>query len=242
MGWSPQASTITFNCDADAASTASIVNNLQSDCKIGMQVNELDIIRTKVDLFENASESAPTFEIATNTTYPNVDEKAAIAKWAKIREECMSRENEAIATSQQPSNAMQRAFADKENGFRRQMTAQVSSLIVALYQSKVTYGEFAQKRYEMTSSVISAERDYRAVTLMRDRNSQVQAEQLAIQQQQNNINALSIYMQSVNARQPQVQPQLSPQVQPQIQFPSTTRLPTICTTQKLGDISTTHCN
>jgi hypothetical protein len=219
VGWSPQASTITFNCGAD---TVSIVNNLQSDCKAEMQVTELDIIRTKVELYKNANDSSPTFEIATNTTYPNVDEKAAIAKWAKIREGCISRENEAITTAQQPANAMQKAFSDKENEFRKQMTAQVSSLIVALYQSKVTYGEFAQKRYEMISNVISAERDYRAAILMQDRDTQMRAEQLAIQQQQNNLSAWNTYMQSVNARQP-------------------VHVQSNCITNKSGNTSTTNC-
>lgn len=227
VGWSPQESNITFTCGADIVA---IVKDLQNNCKAEMQDAELDIIRTKVELFRLAPNSPPAFDIATNTTYPNAKENIAIAKWAKIREACISKVDDAITSSHQPSTAMQKSFTDKQAEFRRQITAQVSALIVALYQGKLTYGEFAVKRYEMASSIDSAAADYRTAMLMQDRDAQMKAQQLAMQQQQNNIMAWGNYMQTVNARQPVMQQ------------PTTARLQTNCVTNKFGNTATTNCN
>ena len=60
VGWSPQASNITFGCGAD---TVAIVKELQTDCKTEMQNPDLDIIRAKIELYRNANDPAPTFDI-----------------------------------------------------------------------------------------------------------------------------------------------------------------------------------
>jgi len=44
----------------------------------------------------------------------------------------------------------------------------VSELIVAVYQAKLTYGEFAQKRYEIARDTPAAERQYREAVLIAD--------------------------------------------------------------------------
>ena len=132
-------------------------------------------------------------------------------------------------------NALQDAFAEKSKSYAQQINAQVGALIVALYQSKVTYGEFAQKRYEMVAAIVNAQQDYKAALLQQDRDLQMKAEQMALQKQQNNILAWSTYMQSVNARQPQAQVQT-------IQPLPTNRNSINCTTNRIGNTINTNCN
>ena len=221
-GFTLLTSTITFNCGAD---TAALLKDAQSSCDEQMKNPDLNSIRNKVELLRTANSGPPPFEIATNNSFPTQKEKQAISIWAKLREQCGKQSKEALSQNDTlVANAMQQAYVDKQKEFRRQIEGQLSSLVVALYQSKLTYGEFAQKRYELVESVVSAEREYRAATLIRDRDLQVRSEQLALQQQANNINAWNVYMQSVNARQPQ-----------------TVRLQSNCNTTKVGNSSTTNC-
>ena len=222
-GFSLLSSTISFNCGAD---TAALMKDVVTSCEEQMKTSDLNLIRNKVELSRTTISGPPPFEIATNNSFPTQKEKQAISIWAKIREQCSKQTKEALSQNDTlVANAMQRAYADKQMEFRRQMDGQLSALVVALYQSKLTYGEFSQKRYELVESIVSAERDYRAATLIQDRDVQVRSEQLALQQQANNINAWNVYMQSVNARQPQ-----------------TVRLQSNCNTTRIGNTTTTNCN
>ena len=227
-GWTPLESTITFRCGADIAN---IRKGIQGDCIEDMKNPELDPIRGKVELYRAINSNPPSFDITTNTAYPTAKEKLVIAKWARIREVCIAKDFEAVAsTNPPPMNSMQKVFQDKELEFSKQMVSQIGSLIVALYQGKLSYGEFAQKRYEMAANISNMEADYRSTIAMQDRDGQMKAQQLALQQQQNNIMVWNGYIQSVNSR---------PAV---IQQPSTTRLQTNCVTNKFGNTSTTSCN
>lgn len=218
VGWSPQESNITFSCGAD---TVAIVKEIQNDCKERMQIADLDPIRNKVELFKLDSSVAPTFDIASNTDYPTATEKVAISKWAKIREECNAKSTKAYNENLQTSNAMQASFNQKQIEFRNQATSLIGSLIVALYQGKLPYGEFAIKRNEGYLAIVSAERDFRSATMIQDRNAQMQAQDLALRQQQNSINAFNGYMNSVNARQPMIQAP-TPYVMPPLKSPTVT--------------------
>jgi hypothetical protein len=227
-GWTPLESTITFRCGADVAN---IMKDVQNQCREDMKNPELDPIRGKVELFRSTSDNPPSFDITSNTSYPTAKEKPVIAKWARIREACIKKGAEiSSANNPPPMNPMQKVFQDKEAEFSKQMNSQIGSLIVALYQGKLSYGEFAQKRYEMASAITNMEADYRTSVLMQDRDAQMKAQQLAIQQQQNNIMTWNNYVQSVNSR---------PVV---VQQPTTTRLQTNCVTNRIGGVSTTNCN
>jgi len=233
IGWSPLVSTITFNCGAD---TDKLLATIGTECKTELLNTDLDSIRDKVEIFKNLN-SAPPFSIATNDSFPSDTDKVAIAKWAKIREGCINKEDVLLANNKQYLSALQNIFFDKEREFNKKISSQLSALIVALYQSKLTYSEFAQKRYEMSSSIASADRDFRAATLMQDRDAQIKAQELAIQQQQNNINTWATYVQSVNNRQSQtyIQPAYSAQ-------PQTIKVQSNCITNKFGNTTTSNCN
>lgn len=227
-GFTLLTSTVNFSCVAD---NSSLFKEARDECNTQLQAKDLDPIRDKVELSRTSSGSPPPFDIASNKSFPTAKERVAIAKWAKIREGCVSRSDEIIRTNNQNTNPMSAVYFEKQLEFNRQMSGQVGALIVALYQMKLSYGEFATKRYEMTSSIASAERDFRAAAIMQDRqlsqqdrDLQLKSQQVVLQQQQNNINAWNAYMQSVNARTPQ-----------------TIRIQSDCNTTRIGNMSSTEC-
>ncbi len=220
VGWSPQKSTITFAC----GQSKEAYKEVQNECEKNTQIKELDSIRTKIQLFKLATDEAVPFDIATNDNFPTTSETEAIGKWAKLREQCIANFNKLISNEPIVGSALQKTYTDQIKAFQAQLTASISDLIVALYQQKLTYGEFAQKRYEITKSMMTAEREFRRATLLADRDIQLKQTELAQQQAQNNLIAWSAYMNTVNARQPQ-----------------TIRLQSNCTTSKYGSTSNTNC-
>jgi hypothetical protein len=226
VGWSPQVSAITFSC---SQKTAELLKVADEECKADYATSELDPIRSKVELSRKSAESSVPFEIASNDKYPTAQERTAIGKWAKLREVCVERNRQITDVDVDGLTPLQQTYTQQMRGYRDQMQARVGELIVALYQSKLTYSEFALKRYDITRSIASAQRDFRAATLMADRDAQMKAQQIAEQQMQNNLMMWSNYMQSVNARQPQIQN-------------GDVRLRTNCTSNKIGNMVTTNCN
>ena len=199
-------------------------------CKADMQLAELDPLRTKVELVRDSFDTAPPFEIASNDTFPIEAERAIIARWATIREGCIKRE-EAISELPPSATQLQVSFLQQDRAFAREAAGRVGQLIVALYQQKLTFGEFAQKRYEITRAAKSAEREFRRSTQLADQQRQMQAQQLAQQQFQNNLIAWSAYMQSVSARQAQT-----------VHLDGSLRVHTNCTSQQVGNFVSTNCN
>ncbi len=226
VGWSPQVSAITFTC---SKKTAELLKVADEECKNDFATTELDPIRNKVELIRKSAESSVPFDIASNDKYPTEQELVAIGKWAKLREVCVERNRQITEVEVVGLTPLQQTYTQQMRGYSDQMQARVGELIVALYQSKLSYSEFALKRYEITRSIVAAQRDYRTATLMADRDSQMKAQQIAEQQMQNNLMLWSTYMQSVNARQPQF-------------HNSDVRLRTNCTSNRIGQVVTTNCN
>jgi hypothetical protein len=199
VGFSPQRSTLTFTCGPD---TAALVQSANAECKEQLQVSDLDPIRAKVELTRESFDSAVPFAIATNDEFPTQNERVAIAKWATLREECLKRGNAAFSMPP-AATPLQVTQIQQDRSFSQTAYARVGDLIVSLYQQKLTFGEFAKKRYELTHDAAEAERQYRQSTQLADQQQRMQAQQLAEQRFQSNLAAWSVYMQSVNARQPQ---------------------------------------
>jgi len=226
-GWTPLSSTITFSCEPDAAS---LIQTANEQCKQEMLNPELDPIRNKVELIRASAEIGPPFEISSNDTFPTELERPVIAKWATMREVCAKRSDDAIKIL--PSyTPLQVTYIQQEKAFGEQTGARVGELIVALYQLKLTYGEFAQKRYEITHDIAGAENQFRQSALIADQQRQMQAQQLAQQQVQNSLATWSTYMQSVNARQPQT-----------VHLDGSIQLRSNCMSQRYGNTVTTNCN
>jgi len=168
-------------------------------CKSEMlTATELNPIRNKVELYKPPTEGPPPFEISSNDTFPTDEERPLIAKWATMRDSCIKRQM-ALLTVPASANAQQAIVFQQEVSFAKDVNAHIGELIVALYQQKLTYGEFAQRRYWLSNEAVAAERAYRQSVLDRDEQRQQQAQQ----QFTNALNAWGNYMQAVNARKPQ---------------------------------------
>lgn len=98
---------------------------------------------------------------------------------------------------------LQRTLAQTNRSFDQQVEAQVGHLIVALYQKKLTYGEFAQKRYEIDRDGDAAKLQFQKATLLEDQERQAKAKQLAQEQFNKNLAVWAAYNQSIARRQPQ---------------------------------------
>jgi hypothetical protein len=191
--------------EAAKAQNDAIVSAFQAtaeQCKADFATPELDAIRHKVELFRESMDAAVPFEIASNDTFPTDDDRPVIARWATLRDECLRR-SDALSGIPPTASAMQVAFLQQSRSFYKQAAASTSDLIVALYQQKLTYGEFGRKRYEIGKDAAAAELAFRQAALDNDQQRQMQAQQLAQQQSANNLAAWSAYIQAVNARQPQ---------------------------------------
>ncbi len=205
------------------------VQSENAQCASEVQSSDLDIIRQKIELFRESADAPVPFAIASNDTFPTEPERTAIAKWATIRDECNKRAD-AISNAGVAANPLQATILQQDRAFRQEVTARVGLLIVVLYQAKLTYGEFAQKRYEIDRDGAAAERQFRAATLIAEHDRQLQGQQLAQQQFQNNLIVWSSYMQAVNARQPQT-----------VHIDGSVRVQANCASQRLGDAVTTNC-
>jgi len=190
-------------------------------CKSDFQNPALDVLRNKVELVRVGATIAPPFEIATNDNFPTQSEREEIAVWAKARDECIKREA-TVPLGSPNATQLQIAVAQRDRSISDEVAGKVGQLIIALYQQKMTYGEFAQKRYEISRDGAATQNQFRQSILLADQDKQLQAQQLAQQQYQNNLAAWSAYTQSVAARQPQ-----------------SVRIN--CTTTKIGNTATTNC-
>jgi hypothetical protein len=124
------------------------------------------------------------------------------------------------------ANAVQTVFLQRDWAFARDVAGYTGQLIISLYQQKLTYGEFAQRRYEISRDAIAAERQFRETALIADQQRQLQAQQVAAQEQQARATAWAAYTQMVGARQPQ-----------------TIHLSTSCMSQAIGSSFTmTNCH
>jgi hypothetical protein len=169
------------------------------ECKSEMlAATDLDPIRNKVELYKRLADGPPSFEIASNDTFPTDQERPLIAKWATIRDSCIKRQ-EAWLVVPTSANAQLVAVFQQEVSIFKEATTSIGELIVSLYQQKLTYGEFAQKRYWISSQASAAELAYRQSVLDRDEQRRMQA----YQQFTNTLTAWGNYIQAVEARRPQ---------------------------------------
>jgi len=169
------------------------------ECKSEMlAANDLDPIRSKVELYKQLSDGPPPFEIASNDAFPTDKERPLIVKWATIRDSCIKRQ-EAWLVVPTSANAQLVAVFQQEVSIFKEATANIGELIVSLYQQKLTYGEFAQRRYWISGEASAAELAYRQSVLDRDEQRRRQAQQ----QFAATLTAWGNYIQAVEARQPQ---------------------------------------
>jgi hypothetical protein len=236
VGWTRLSSAITFKC---AANVNQLIQEAGQRYESRVKTaTELEPISKNIEL-NRKPETAVPFEIASNTSYPTSEEAKVIAKWALIRDEYL-KEVQSINSDNPPTgSAIQQANEAKLRSFNYELQAKINELIVTLYQGKLTYGEFAQKRYEISTQLVAASRSFYTALLEKDRDMQIKQQSIAEQQAAKNLAAWGAYMQTVNSRPVQIAPLPQPI---QIINPSPVRLQTNCTSQRIGGTVTTNCN
>ena len=132
---------------------------IKQECKSVVNTPELDILRDKIELSRSATDAPPPFSILSNANYPNDLEKAAIAKWATIRDQCSKKAidnlHAAPTVNQKDKDAMDGLIALESNSVGR-----IDGLAADLFQGMITYGEFAKKRLDVAAEYQTAFRDW----------------------------------------------------------------------------------
>lgn len=194
-------------------------------CEADFATPELDPIRHKVE-FVRQQDEAPPFEFASLDQFPTAAEQPLLGKWATRRDACLKRAH-GVNVIPPNAGAMDVTYIEQERAYTTEAEGRVSELIVALYQQRVTYGEFARRRYEIGKAASDAQRQYREARLIQDQDRQLQVQQIVNQQFANNLNAWANYMHAVNARQPQ-----------SVHLNSSLH----CASTQLGAFTNTNCN
>ena len=121
-------------------------------CKSEIATPDLDPIRQKVELYRESTDSSIPFEIAFNDAVPTDTELPVIAKWAALREDCIRRIRQ-VSKPPATASAIQSAFIEQRQFLDNQAGERIGELVVALHHKKLTYGEFAHKRYDINRKV-----------------------------------------------------------------------------------------
>jgi hypothetical protein len=167
-------------------------------CWADMSTPELDPLRSKVEIPKKIPDAAPPFSILANDTFPDEVDRSLILKWAALRDVCIAR---VVKTLSVPAHAdiNLQLVLQAEYSVVKGSGEGLDELLVALYHQKLTYGEFAKKRYELGRDEVEALHAIQQSAADRDEARRAQAQQ----QFANTLTAWSAYMQAVNARQPQ---------------------------------------
>jgi len=111
-------------------------------CMQRMQTDrDLDPIRNKVELLRQGIEGAPPPGMLADQSRPTPQEKVAMAKWESAREACAQEQMRYGLTLSLPPNLQ--PLRDKLVLTGRQLNEQTGLLVAALYDGRLTYGQFA---------------------------------------------------------------------------------------------------
>lgn len=135
---------------------------LHEECSRALDTHDLDLIRDKVELDKAPSPdyvvSPPPFSILQIDAYPTAAEKKAIQVWAGLREACAAKA-EALQNSLPIPTNVKKEQVDILRASANKLRVEVSSLVADLYQGKITYGQFAKKRFDVSSETLASARD-----------------------------------------------------------------------------------
>lgn len=137
---------------------------LATQCKADMQTAELDRIRNKVELLRSLKDAAPDARFTANRSYPTNEEREAIGKWNALRQTCIARQ-EQISSVPVSATAAERAYDEEIRKMHTDFNGKIGNLIALLSQGKLTYGDFAQQRYQISQQEIVAQGQLRAATI-----------------------------------------------------------------------------
>jgi hypothetical protein len=123
----------------------SCMQRMQSD-------RDLDPIRNKVELIRQGTAGAPPPAMLTDQSRPTQQEKVALGKWEGMREACVQEQMRyGLSLSLSPNLEPLR---DKLLLTGRQLNEQTGLLVAALYDGRLTYGQFAAERMKNMDQTI----------------------------------------------------------------------------------------
>lgn len=168
-----------------------------AECQRELSATDLNSLGSKVELTRISGDEAPPFEMLSNNSFPSDSDLPVIAKWATIRDRCVQRTEHAMTVPAHLSPRGAQSFREQISILTDSM-ASVGSLVVALHNQKLTYGEFAQRRYEISHGALVAVREIDRADVERDAQIEIQArEQFAA-----SMVGWNAFIQSVNSRRP----------------------------------------
>jgi hypothetical protein len=180
---------------------------LQQECLAVLQQPQFDPIRNKVELWRALNETnGVPFAIEANTSYPTDSEKAAIAQWATARQQCSAKFRAARKVPIDASPSYQKFYMDAWE-VDDDISSKTGSLIVALYQGKLPYGDFATQRYNLTRTDWETRQAILKRIQAQDEQTAKEAADRAMQGYQIRMQAFSTYMAAVASRPVVVQQQ-----------------------------------
>jgi hypothetical protein len=172
---------------------------INDECRRELDVPDIGgALRGKVEVWRTPPDAPIPFEVLSNDMFPTSDDQQAIRHWAVVRDKCVERQMTTY-TAPPHANRVTRDYLANEYAVIKENSSRVGSLIVALFQQKLTYAEFARKRLEIGQQETQTlramedaqrERDEEAVAAARDRFNQ-------------SLMAWGTYLQGLQARQPQ---------------------------------------
>jgi hypothetical protein len=101
---------------------------------------DLDPIRTKIELYRTAMSGAPPPAMLADQSRPSPEERIAIAEWNSIREACVQEEL-SLRPNLEPL---------------RQANERMGLLVAALYEGRLTYGQFVAERMNTSDRMFAA--------------------------------------------------------------------------------------
>ncbi|MFM0288877.1 hypothetical protein [Paraburkholderia megapolitana] len=176
------------------------IDGWRKECVAAMSTPDLDPIRSKIEIFHDPS-SLATYAHASLDAFPTNAEVPLIIKWNELRDACIKQEHEINLTSSSLTPIAQSIFLQRA-AFASVAEAKLRQLTVALSQQKLTYGEFAQRRYQINGASDDAALQVSATSNTRDQGNQILAQQHIKQQFSAEIGTLDGYLHSVDARPP----------------------------------------
>jgi hypothetical protein len=113
-----------------------------------------DPIRTKVELVRSVFAGAPPPAMLADQSRATPAERLAISKWQSIREACVQEEMRYGLSLPLPPNLQSARDKLVLNG--REMSERMGLLIAALYDVRLTYGQFAAERLKVADQTIAS--------------------------------------------------------------------------------------
>jgi len=145
-------------------------------CKKSLSSPTLDLIRSKADPLRVAADGEPPLALTSNDAFPSESDHLVIAEWMNLRDLCVAR-FDALGADLPSPNGISDIVLQQLLMLSKLSSASVGDLILALYQGKMTYGEFARKRYEFTRDSAAINAAFNQAALDQDQRQLVQAQQ-----------------------------------------------------------------